>query len=607
MIKNGAGRPREGGLFISAGKTLLLSIMLSAVFLPVPGASARTVCILDPGREYMEAVTEESWRIEHWRNHLRSRGMETRITTPGRLERDLSGCRLLVLPDVRELTDSQTAAVINFLERGNSLILTGRSGEKNLRAGATSLAYELGLRYARLPLAEEIRPEPPPPSPYGAPEAAAGAAPGIIINTPGFLSSGILPGQIVFTAEAPGYTTLRDAPGDAAGYWYLAGDDRDLEYWFNYPAIISSIYGNGKFIWMGPTIDTPGGDVGTVGAIAKLIDNAMDWFGGRPVVEKNPWKGFYEKSIVFAQDTEAGFANTLELFNLKDLPPTTFFILTDMAEINMNIFRGIAENPAAEIAVHGDSHDVFRGQPIEKQKERFRRILDFIKAAGRTDVSGFRPPEEQYDYYTLRAMTETGFEYIFSDDWPTAAAPKILNIEGKPLVQFPLLNKDDIKIIVEPRLYDNSLILQEYITDIDNIFSLGGLYMFNFHSHVLTADRHIEVIRDIINYIRPLNVWQASCAEIARWWKMRDSVDFRVARKSADFIEIEVLNNDRENIAEGISFTVRFPDGVRSARAETPPGERLPAGFRFLGDRTVTVIPPLEPLETFRFRVIWER
>ncbi len=600
-MKNNRGRP-PGELFTSAGKILLLSIMLSAGLFSARSASARTACILDLRREYMGAVTEESWRIEHWRNQLRSRGMETRITTPGRLERDLAGCRLLILSDARELTESQTAAVLNFLERGNSLILTGLSGEKNLRAGAASLADELELRYARLPLAEEIQPD----AAAAPPETGGGSAPQIIINTPGFLSSGILPGQIVFTAEASGYTTLQDAPGDVIGYWYRTGGDRGMEYWFNYPSITGSVYGEGKFIWMGPTIDTLGGDIGTADTIAKLIDNAMDWFAGRPVVEKNPWKGFYEKSIIFAQDTEAGFANTLELFKLEDLPSTTFFILTDMAEINMNIFMSITENPAAEIAVHGDSHDVFRGQSFEKQKKRFRQILDFKKKAGRTDVIGFRPPEEQYDYYTLRAMAETGFEYIFADDWPSAAAPKILNIRGKKLVQFPLLNKDDIKIIVEQRLYDNSLILEEYIEDMNNIFSLGGLYMFNFHSHVLAADRHIEVIRDIISYLRPLNVWHASCAEMSDWWKMRDGADFKVARRTADFIEIEVLNNYRENIAEGISFTVRFPDGVRSARAATSPGDRPPAGFRFLGDRAVTVIPALEPLETFRFRVIWE-
>ena len=571
----------------SAMAILFLSIMLSAALIPARGASARAACILDMRREYMGALTEESWRIEHWRNQLRSRGMETRITTPGRLERDLAGCRLLVLSDAGELTEAQTAAVLNFLERGNSLILTGRSGEKNSRPGADSLSDELGLKYADLRVDGET-------------------APRIIMNTPSYLTARILPGQLIFTAEAPGYTTLRDAAGSIPGYWYSTEGGQDSERWFNYPAMLASTYRGGRFLWLGPTIDSFGGDIDTADALAKLIDNALDWFYNRAAAEKNPWKGFYEKSIIFAQDTEAGFANTLELLRIEDLPPTTFFVLTDMARINMAVFLAVGENPAAEIAVHGDSHDVFRGQSFEEQKARFRAILDFKEKAGRTDVTGFRPPEEQYDYYTLRAMAETGFEYIFADDWPSRAAPKILDIQGKTLVQFPLLNRDDIKIIVEQRLYDNSLILEEYIADIDNIFSLGGLYMFDFHSHVLASERHIHVIRDIINYLRPLNVWKVSCAEMSDWWKMRDNVDFKVVSRTTNFIEIEAVNRSREIPAEGISFTVWLPDGTRSARAETPPGRRPAAGFRFLDGRAVTAMPELEPLETFRFRVIWE-
>jgi hypothetical protein len=203
-------------------------------------------------------------------------------------------------------------------------------------------------------------------------------------------------------------------------------------------------------------------------------------------------------------------------------------------------------------------------------------------------------------------MAEHGFEYIFADDWPVRTAPKILEADGKDIVQFPLFNLDDIKIIVEKRVYDNDLIFAEYIRDMDAIFSLGGLYMFDFHSHVLVAERHIKVIRDIISHLEPLNVWKTNCLGMSDWWKERESVEFTVLRKTGNFIEIEAVNTSEERKASGISFTVWFPARVSSARPETAPGEKLTEDFSFLGNRAVIVLPELEPLEEFGFRVLWE-
>ncbi len=566
---------------------MLLMLFALTPLLPSPAALARSACILDPGRVYMEGGTEEAWRVEHWRNQLRARGYRTDVITGSTLERGIPDCEILILPGVSNLTSGQTQNVLDFLISGKNLILTSRAGEKRAGQSEGSLAGELGLRYTVLDYQGETAPQ-------------------IIMNTPSYLTCGLMPGQLFFTGESDEYISLRAPEAEITGYWFISGGDRGFDYWFNFPAAAASTRGEGRFFWMSPTIELFGGDMGTANTLAILIDNILNWFENVPVVEKNPWKKFYPYAITFAQDTESGFGNTLDLLKIKDLPDTTFFILTDMAEINMSVFNRIAQDPRAELAVHGDSHDVFRGQSLSSQTRRFENILAFKEKSGQAAVAGFRPPEEAYDYYTLKAMVETGFEYIFADDWPTSTAPKILYIGGKPLVQFPMLNKDDIKIISEQRLEDNELILAEYIEDIDYIFSLGGLYMFDFHSHVLVSPKHIPVLRSLLDYLKPLGAWMLSCRQMSDWWKTRDNVQFTLARRAPGFIEIEAVNRSENNPAEGVSFSVWFPGTVRSARAEPDIGARTPADFRFRQSRAVTVLPELQPLETYRFRVIWE-
>jgi len=173
--------------------------------------------------------------------------------------------------------------------------------------------------------------------------------------------------------------------------------------------------------------------------------------------------------------------------------------------------------------------------------QRLRGLKEIFRNEIGVDVVGFRPPEEAYDYFTIQALAAAGYDYMFADDRSDRGEPKIVrvfpqsaergrtgrnreNTDHVELVQFPMLNLDDIKLIMIPGKTDVREIFENYTKDIELIVSREGLYMANLHTHVLANPNNLPVLRSVVQYLDGMNIWIPKVVDAANWWKLKSGV-----------------------------------------------------------------------------------
>lgn len=532
------------------------------------------------------AIVDTGESARHWERHLRSLGEPAAIIPPGALENGLADYRRLVIPGPAPLTARATGSVARFVHEGGRLLLCAGAGEQ-AEGGGRSLAGTLGLRYQALPAAE--------------------GSWQVVLRTPGFLAAG-LPRLQHLAVEAGQARFLDRAAND--GFWRNRAGEKHLSEWTGMAALARGDHGRGRFAWLGFPLEAVGGDLENREALVRLTGNILAWLDRRPVLEKNPWPGHHQGAVTFSMDTETSFTNVANVLAADMLPAYTFFVLTDPAALFPEMIRQAARDPraeiaAAEIAVHGDSHDVFRGQPLAEQRRRLEATRDRLREMTGITVVGFRPPEELYDHFTLEALLAAGYRYLFADDRADRAEPRLLQLPGGRLVQFPMLNDDDIKLIMLPGRTDTGEIKAHYRRDMDAILDHEGLYMANFHTHVLATRHNIPVLEDAAAHALEKRAWVTTCLEAARWWRRRGQVAVSLRGRAAGGAII-ALANDGDEALENLSLSLWLPEAPATARAEAIASGRTVFNQRLEGDRFRFFIPRLEPAGQVEYLVTWQ-
>jgi len=592
-------RRRDLPLFFSGVR--FLSVVLFSVIGSSHVPAFDRIAVLDSRMDHkIYADQDEEIREERpllWRNLLQGYFERVQVISDEDLEEPgLREYGLLILPEVRVLTPLQQEAVMDFLNRGNALILTGRGGVESTDPRLErALADELGLDYR----------------PVEHPGGGEITSWWVVTDEPAYLTADI-PVLQHLAVEQKHPVTLAAASGEALAFWMSAG--ADTEETFDEAAHRSALsygrLGAGKFLWLSFPIESVGGDLETSQNFHRLLSNAFAWFRDRAVVEIESWPYPYRQAAVFSMDTETAFGNIRDVYRLENLTAMTYFLLTDPLDLYVDILRRIAGEPSSELAsgemaVHGDDHDVFRGQSREEQTARLRRTVDYIQEKIGIRPFGFRPPEEAYDYTTLNSLLDTGFEYIFADDNPIRNTPRIISIADQRLVQLPRLNKDDIEIIVKRDMLPPDEALDAYIEDVDQIFRREGVYLANLHTHVLASSDYIGVLENVLDYVLARDPWYVNCLELVRWWLRRDAVELEVLRTSPGDFRFRIVNKGDEKI-EDLGFSLWLPGDGERVRLEIFPGdERVLDYQRPSAARLRFSLPELRPNDEREYRVRW--
>lgn len=619
-IAHGTRPAPARGWFAGLLPALLACLLAGAA--PAPANPVQRVAVLDSRLDHRLGADGERERQEQrpllWLGLLRGLRLDADILSDERLEKDaLQGYDLLVLPDARVLTARQTEIIVAFLRRGNALILTGRSGAEILAetggAQRESLAQVLGLAYHH----------------GAAAPARESSSWWVIMDQPHPLSAGIPVMQhLAVEATVP---ALLHATQESLAFWMETGaSDETYDSAAARSAMRAGTLGDGHYLWLGFAVDQLGGDLESSEAFHRLLNNALRWFGDEVTLTLDPWPHPHRAAISFSMDTETAFGNIQYVHSVENLRAITYFLLTDASGLHVQTLQSIVHGGAdgraiGEIAVHGDSHANFKGQPRAMQSERLKHTHRYLRetigvrplgmhplyeahdhqTAAFHRPAGFRPPEEAYDYHTLQALVDAGYLYLFADDNPVRNTPKVLHVDNQRLIQFPMLNKDDIKLIVMTGLPTPEKALDSYIQDMSQIFRREGLYMANLHSHVLGSPDYIGVLRDVVAYAVAQGAWQATCLDVARWWLRREAVGLHIIESRSDLLRFQVANRGTETV-ENLSLSLWLPGKARTPRLDLLPAQRRILDYRQDGARLRFTIPVLMPDDIQEYRLTWQ-
>ncbi len=545
-----------GVVFLGAGAVLLIYMLRTLIgpFAVLPQVAGGPVGALwvEPG----QAIERSAWE----RDRLRSAWAELLPTDLDRLARtpaaSLEGrTGLAVVSDAAALDDAELDALLEFAQRGGSVLLAGWiAGDGS--GPATAMERALGREVAAL---ERDR----------AWFAAAGRR--------GPLNAGTDPGLRIGLAPAERSPAVDDP---AAELFWSSWDLRPSGP--QSAAALRIETGRGRIAWIGIDPVRASGSPGSAW-LARVYANAWAWASRRPVGELHAWPDGAPFAGLLAMDTETGFANAGPVADaaLADAFPVTFLLVSSLAREHPGVVRKLTS--AGEVGSHADVHDGFKDVDRDAQRERLATSRREIEALGAPPLRGFRPPYESYDPETLRALAELGFDYQLGNLELVSAAPQLVRIEGatRPLVQIPRPILDDYDLFERRGIRTAEQMLDVLRGEMERMRAIGGLHYFSFHTQFISDAARVAALRTHARELRERGAWLAGAGELAGWWRRRSAVAATIEDVGPSRAQLRITNTGEVPI-HGLVLRLYTNAPTRSLRvSSTRIGEELAA--RWLG------------------------
>jgi peptidoglycan/xylan/chitin deacetylase (PgdA/CDA1 family) len=455
---------------------------------------------------------------------------------------------ILILPFNSTISELEISRISEFLNSGGGLIACGECGfrdEKGEIGQPTFLNRILGITKINK-IDESIK--------SYVPLTLKTSSP-LTLDIPMGAQLGLNTDDGCIRAKIIENRTIQD------GYFYDSEVDKGipLSEIENSTGLCHGTYGKGRFVWLGFNISSFTGDEFTQKTYHKVLRNALLWLAKKPLASIKTWPGDYRTAAVISGDIEYEFSNVGNVIEVleKNKIQGSFFILSDLAELNVDWVRKMAEN--GEIGLHGDEHTDFKDQNYEIQLERLRKAKQVLEQISGQKIIGFRPPFGNYDENTVRALTKIGINYL------------VLGMEGGTDIEPHFIRYlDDFMIMPKPNQDDYDLFNRDSMTEPDEIFAelkdefdaindLGGLFVFTYHSQILAVDTNCQVITDLIDYMKSKNVWIATWKAIADWYRKKQNLTIALEEENNKY-SIITLSNQGTRAIEDFKVQIFPPD-----------------------------------------------
>lgn len=304
--------------------------------------------------------------------------------------------------------------------------------------------------------------------------------------------------------------------------------------------------------------------------VDALVLGTLRWLQRRPIVVKSAWPHPYQAAVLLEMDTEDKFDNSLRFAEQLERHRIrgTFYSVTSEAQKFPAIVKRLAARH--EIAYHAEVHNGFAKLERTEQDARLRLMVRQLSKLV-PDVSvatGFRAPLEQYDANTEKALRAIGIRHHAAspaardDALPgfSSAEPELAPHEA--LVVLPRTWLDDINLFTTGLLKgmpaEQMLLGSLQDTVAMRSFGLLSLHTQNFYAGSV-LERVFPRLLQRISQQRE-HVWTPSGAQIAQWWRNRESVR----------LEVE----DAEGL---VTIKLHAQDTVNNLRLVVmPPGSKAP-------------------------------
>jgi peptidoglycan/xylan/chitin deacetylase (PgdA/CDA1 family) len=276
----------------------------------------------------------------------------------------------------------------------------------------------------------------------------------------------------------------------------------------------------------------------------EVFGTSFMWLLNKPIAKISNWPKAKQAAGILSVDAEHHYENAedlYEIFESNDIP-STFFVVSDFYMNNTSVLRDI-DHDAYEIASHSENHNPFEDLTLAESFSRLSKTRIDIEEVYERPVLGFRPPFEKYDDITLNGIVQNKYTYFFGDSQILGFYP--ITIADGNLIFYPRTLNDDFHIDNDPYIVGQDRVVQTMVDDLKISTEFGGGYFFNIHTHVFGKELYREKIKDFIKEIPRDKVWMTNFKEMTRFIQNKQQYYANVIEQD-DLIIVTVKNTAKE-------------------------------------------------------------
>ena len=512
--------------------------------LPAPRLPARLRIIVvrdEAAASYYDSPATLDSIVETWRTELAAIGADVQIAASRSLDSEAAP-DVLVVPAAPCMTIETRAAIQAASTRGQGVILTGQAG-----------AYDAGCRRIGFGLITELT---------GASRVELlESRPMVYVTLPagGPLSADLPPGARIELNPAR-QVALRQRGRDAYYSDYGLQPEPAVDHALLDAAVVRSTRDRARIVYLGFELNNVHARPWSRSVARTLVRNATAWAGRMPLAWTEPWPRGYSAAAAFAQDVEFEFSNARHaLDSLRAIGIRgTYFLTSKYASHYKRLTRQLAA--AGEIGTHTENHRRLGGAPFDVQRSRLQTTQRELERFLGSTVAGLRPPEEQFDSATMASWLAVGGDYLFGVNDSRAAGPELLEFGEDTLVLFSRVFADDVAMAALGGPPDADLYTRQFLNDLTQARALGGLYLFSYHSQLLSRPELVPVLARVARAATAdSTLWIRTTGEIADWWRARARLRVETRMRDNDFVDVIARNHNADTL-NGIVVAVPLPD-----------------------------------------------
>jgi len=453
--------------------------------------------------------------------------------------------KLLVLPGSKSLSDEEIIAIKKFLDQGGSVFAT--SGTASFSVDGKWRGWEFfsevfGLKFTRDFLSDDIS----------------------RIHT--------LRGNLPLTANIPTGFPLKIATWDRPiAVEILEPRTTQVSFWYNFRqeeglvreeikktgGIANGTYGKGRFVWMGFEINSIIGIQEDYVYFDMLFKNSIDWLTYKPISFVKDWPGNYQAAaiILVSFDDQIGNIRNLLTVLKSENAKANFFIDPSIAQNNKDLISQVSNygdlGAIIDIGYLASIDDTInRLDSYETQISKVEYAKNELSINKKSEVKGILPYYGLFDENSIKALAEADYNYIITDSLTDRSVPKILIKGDKNIISITKTARDDYEVINNYGLTQPEFQLYTYKEDVDRILFEGSLYVFKIHTSVQCQAQYVEVVRDVIKYLKSKNIWLATTSDIYNWWIRKQKVEMRIEKRGETRVAVTISNPSKNIINE---------------------------------------------------------
>lgn len=476
--------------------------------------------------------------INTWKSFLRASKVRSDIISDQAIEMgEHFKYKLLILPGAKSLSDREIAQIKKYIEKGGSVFAT--SGTSSFSDNGKWRGWDFFSEVFGLKFTKEITPDE-----FTKIHTLRGGLP---------ITAGIPTGYPlkIATWDRPMACEILDPRTSQVSFWYNFRTELGLvrEEVSKSAGIAYGKYGNGRFIWMGFELNSVIGQQEDYINFGRLFQNSINWLTYAPTAFVRDWPSSFEAAAVIMPVIGASAYNVQNLFGIvnSEKVPMTFFAEPSAANEVKDLLSSLHNYGELSSIVDlgylaSVSDTINKLYDYNTQLNHFRQsMLSYSNIHGPVG-KGAVPLYGLYDENSIRALIDAGFNYIITDSLTDRSVPKTIIRGDKRIVAFTKTARDDYEVIRNYGLTEREFQLYTYEEDVDRLLFEGGLYIYKLHTEYQCQSQYVDVVRDLIRYMRGKSIWITTIPEVRDWWLSKSNLEVNAEVRSSRRIAVEISN-----------------------------------------------------------------